>query len=237
MTTLNTTADRRLPLAETGSAVGAFLGGLIGIALTALVVWLLVQSGAPTWLLGSAEKGSWYVVRASGTVAYLLLSGATVWGLALSSKIIKERVPAPLTMSLHRSLSWLAIVYTLIHAGALLFDHYYSYRLTDLLIPFIGPYRAGWVGLGVIGLYGLILLSVSFSLKKRIGHRTWRMLHHLSFPLYLLITLHGLMAGSDSGQAGMRGLFVGSALLVCFLTIYRVLTMRSKQRGARLSAG
>jgi hypothetical protein len=34
-------------------------------------------------------------------VAYLLLSGATFWGLVLSSKIVQAAVPAALALALH----------------------------------------------------------------------------------------------------------------------------------------
>jgi predicted ferric reductase len=206
--------------------VSSFLAGLSTIGAIALAVWLGIAY-APTglaWLLPTGEKAAWYLTRATGTVAYLLLSGATLWGLLLSTRLVRAYVPPPLALLLHRALSWLAIALAGVHALLLLLDGYYSYRLLDLLLPFLGPYRPGWVGLGTLGFYGLVLVSASFSVRKQIGHQLWRRLHYLSFPLYLLATLHGFMAGSDSGKAGMRAMYLGSALLVLFLTNYRLLS-------------
>src|SRR5688572_16021423 len=40
------------------------------------------------------EKLPWYFSRASGIVAYLMLTISVVWGLVLSTKISKEYTPA-----------------------------------------------------------------------------------------------------------------------------------------------
>lgn len=215
----------------------SFLGGLLVSAMLVVGIWLTVAytpiGAALAWVLPAGEKAPWYLTRATGTVAYLLLSGATVWGLVLSTKIVRELVPPPLAMALHSALSWLAIGLAGFHAFALLFDSYYLYTAANLLVPFLGPYRPEWVGLGTIGLYGMILTSASFSFRKWIGTQSWRRLHYLTFPLYLLVTVHGLMAGTDSHAPGMRAMYVGSALLVLFLTTYRVLTMQPKRAPVR----
>jgi hypothetical protein len=215
-------------LTPVGGVLLTFLSGLFGSALAGVVVWLALSytplGGAVAWVLPQGEKAAWYLTRSSGTVAYLLLSGATVWGLLLSTRIVKERVPPPLAMALHSTLSWLAIGVAAFHVLALRFDSYYLYTLADLVVPFLGPYRPEWVGLGTIGLYGMILTSASFSFRKWLGNQRWRQLHYLTFPLYLLVTLHGFMAGTDSGEPGARGMYLGSILLVLFLTNYRLLT-------------
>lgn len=202
---------------------GIMLGGMAGLFF--LLVGVLF---APAVRVD--PKTAWHITRATGTVAYLLLTAATAWGLLLSTKLIKESVPAPLTLDLHNTLSWLAIWTTAVHIFALLFDNYYSYRLSDLLVPFIGPYRPLWVGLGVIGLYLMVVNSLSFGWRKRIGQRWWRRLHSLTFVAYGLVTIHGLMAGTDSGGLGMKAMFLGSTLLVLFLTNVRLLTTRQARR-------
>ncbi|MCA9971354.1 MAG: ferric reductase-like transmembrane domain-containing protein [Anaerolineales bacterium] len=201
--------------------LGILLGGFL---LTA--GWLLAQTTTLdeqlVTFLGLSAKTGWYVSRASGTVAYLLLAGSTVWGLLLSTKIIKETVPAALSLGMHNILSWLAIALAGVHAAALLFDSYYTYTLADLTIPFVGPYRPEWVGLGIIGLYLMALTSASFSWRRRLGQAWWRRLHYLTFAAYLLVTVHGAAAGTDSANPGMTALYWGSGLLVLFLTNYRL---------------
>lgn len=206
----------------------SLLAGTIGGGITLGAGWflltqtsLIVQLGA---FLGITAKTPWYFSRSAGTVAYLLLAGATIWGLLLSTKIIKEAVPAALALAMHNVLSWLAVAFTGLHALVLLFDNYYTYTLADLTIPFIGPYLPGWVGLGIIGLYLMLLTTISFYFRKQIGQKRWRQLHYLTFVVYVLATVHGAMAGTDSGNLGMQGMYWGSGLLVFFLTNYRLLT-------------
>jgi len=162
--------------------------------------------------------------RSAGTVAYLLLALSTIWGLLQSSKIAKEVIPAELAFTMHNILSWLAVGFTGFHALVLLFDNFYTYTLADLVIPFIGPYRPFWVGLGIIGFYMMLMVSISFYLRGQIGQKRWRTLHYLSFALYGLATIHGLAAGTDSSKLSMQLMYLGSGLVVFFLTSYRLLT-------------
>ena len=198
----------------------ALAGGLLVLAL----VWFLLGKGGLPAVYG--DKTAWYLTRSTGTVAYLLLSGATVWGLLLSSKIVKETVPAALALAMHSVMSWLAVALAGFHGFVLLFDNYYAYRLADLVVPFVGPYRPGWVGLGVVGFYLVLLASASFSWRRWLGSKRWRLLHYTTFVAYALVTVHGLMAGTDSGEPGMRAVYLGSALLVLFLTNYRLLAAK-----------
>lgn len=175
-------------------------------------------------LLGITDKTAWHLSRSAGTVAYLLLTGSTIWGLLQSSKIAKEVIPAGLAFAMHNILSWLALIFTGLHALVLLFDNFYSYTLSDLTIPFIGPYRPFGVGLGIIGFYLMLMVIISFQFRAQIGQKRWRTIHYLSFALYGLATVHGLAAGTDSSKLSMQFMYLGSGLLVFFLTNYRLLT-------------
>ncbi len=214
--------------------LGGFLFSLIVGLFAGMFVFnntaLLEQTAV---ILGITEKTAWHFTRSSGTVAYLLITASTVWGLLLSSKIIKETVPAMLSLAMHNFLSWSAIGITALHMIALLFDSYFTYTAADLLVPFIGPYRPGWVGLGIIGYYLMLFTSISFYFRKQIGQKRWRKLHYLTFGAYLLATIHGIMAGTDSGLSTMKMVYWGSGLLVLFLTNYRILTAKMSTRRAR----
>jgi DMSO/TMAO reductase YedYZ heme-binding membrane subunit len=94
-----------------------------------------------------------------------------------------------------------------------------------LLIPFSGPYKPLWVGVGILAFYLILLTTLSFYVRAWIGQKTWRRLHFLTFPLYGMASLHGLQAGTDSGI--LRTVYLGSAILIVFLTVYRVLAARS----------
>ena len=181
------------------------------------------------WLLGFlgaaevAERLPWYLSRAAGVTAYLLLTGTTVLGLVISTRIAGRRLARPVVFGLHEHLAWLGLAVTGLHLGALLADSYVPFRVTDLLVPFASPYRPGAVALGVLSLYLSAVITGSFYVRARIGHRTWRALHMASFATYALATAHGILAGSSSTQPWMQALYLGSGATVVFLTNYRLL--------------
>ena len=213
------------------SLILGVMGGLVILASG----WLLTTTpvgAALAQTLAITEKTPWYFTRSAGTVAYLLLASSTIWGLLLSTKLLKDHIPAALSLAMHNILSWLAVVLTSLHALALLWDSYYSYSLADLTVPFIGPYKPGWVGLGIISFYMMFITSLSFNFRKQIGQKRWRQLHYLTFGVYLLATVHGVMAGTDSGNLGMQILYWGSGLMVLFLTNFRLLVGKGKTASA-----
>jgi hypothetical protein len=217
-----------LSLVLAAAKIAIFLGLalLLLIALTAVPVvpWLKAA------LASFGAKTAWYLSRSMGIIAYLLMSASVMWGLVLSSKIVKEVAPPPAALAVHNAISWAGIGLGALHALALLFDTYYTYSLFDVLMPFIGPYRPGWVGLGTLSLYAMTVVSMSFAWRKWLGQTGWRILHYMSFLFYVLVTVHGLMAGTDSASPAVRLLYVGSVLGTLFLFNYRLLAAR-KARG------
>lgn len=174
---------------------------------------------------GLSDEAIWYLIRSSGIVAYLLLTASTAWGILLSSKVVKEWVPASVALELHTYLSWTALGLTIYHAYLLLFSSFFNYRWMDLLLPFTGPYEPLWGGLGIVSTYLMLLTSLTFYISKQIGYATFRKIHYLTYALFGLALAHGWMSGTD-GQA-LQLIYVGSGLLVFFLTVYRVLSARS----------
>ncbi len=198
--------------------------------------WLLMNSAAGNTIgdaLAITSQTPWYFSRSAGITAYALLAGSTIWGLLLSTKVFKESVPAALALALHNILSWLAVLLTGMHALALLWDSYYSYTLADIAIPFAGPYRAGWVGLGIIGFYLMFITSISFNFRKQIGQKNWKRLHYTTFALFLMATMHGIAAGTDSGTTAIQALYWGSGMIVLLLTLLRL--RKDEPTGSRQS--
>jgi methionine sulfoxide reductase heme-binding subunit len=75
----------------------------------------------------------------------------------------------------------------------------------------------------VLSLYGMVVLLFSSWLRRHIPYGIWRALHNLSFLTFALVTLHGLLAGSDAGEPWMRAVYGFSAAAVAFLTLARML--------------
>lgn len=208
--------------------IAVMIASLLVIGLSAL--WLF-SSGTFNFALDQDEKLAWHLVRSSGVVAYVLLLASTVWGLFISSQFVKDWSPGPVSLTLHSTISWLALLLGLGHGLLLMFDDYFTYTLGDILIPFTGPYRPEVVGLGTLAFWIIVAVSLSFPLRKRMGNRSWKYLHYTSYVAFLMVSLHGLFAGTDGGRLGFR-LLIG----VGIVTVILLLGMRMGKDQAKASA-
>jgi methionine sulfoxide reductase heme-binding subunit len=207
-----------------------FLDGMAIFAILALLVvgLVLLLTPAGDWLASSlnwlfaadSQQLWWYVTRSAAIIAYLLFWLSTVWGLAVPSRIIQPVLDQTYTFDFHQFISLLAIGFALLHVLVLTLDRYLPYSTLQILIPFLSPYRPLWVGIGVISFYIILLVTVTFYLRTRIGMNTFRAIHIFSLLGYLGITLHGLYAGTDSPLISMQLLYQGTSLVVVFLTVY-----------------
>jgi sulfoxide reductase heme-binding subunit YedZ len=224
------------------SGIGALAGIILLGVLASTLTWAVLTHTSLVSLISrdiaaADPHTAWYISRSAGIVAYLLLSGSVAWGLILTTKIIKDLAPPPAVLAVHNAVSWVAIGLGILHAASLMFDTYYSYRIWDLLIPFTGPYRPGWVGLGTLSFYVMVLASVTFTWRNKIGMRIFRLIHYLTFPLYGIVTVHGLMAGTDSSGPAAKALYIVSLLFVLYLTNYRLLAASKQRRQRESEAG
>jgi predicted ferric reductase len=204
------------------------VGGLVAAA--AVVVAMAVAVAQPAWLsqlaaslAGVEPKAYWYLSRSSAIVGYFMLWASMVLGLAITNKLARAWPGGPTFAALHEHTGWLGLVLSAFHALILLGDGYIGYNLNQLLIPFASAnYRPFWVGLGQLGLYLMAFVVVSFYLRRWISYRQWRTLHYLSFVVFALGMLHGLMSGTDSAGLVMVTVYWASALSVVGLVIYRI---------------
>ncbi len=181
-------------------------------------VVFLLKTGAFAPILSSDAKLSWHLVRSTGISAYLLMAFSMIWGLFVSGQTIKNWSPGALSMTLHASVSWLSVILALIHALLLMLDTYYTYTLPDLFVPFTGPYRPVAVGFGTLAFWIGLLVALSFQVKKRIGNKAWKWIHMTSYAGFLMVSLHGILAGTDGEVLGFR-LLVGGAVLTTVLLL------------------
>lgn len=106
------------------------------------------------------------------------------------------------------------------HAVILLGDRYTNATVAQILVPFAyQSYRPGWVGVGQISLYLMLLITASFWLKRWIGRRAWRLIHFLSFVLFALALVHGIWSGTDTGTSWAQAIYWSSGGAILFLVI------------------
>ena len=151
----------------------------------------------------------WYVARASGLVAWGLLAATVVWGLLMTSKVLRGRVKNAWLLDLHRWLGGLALAFTGVHVLAIMSDTYVHFGLASVLIPLASHWHPLAVAWGVVSLYLLAAVELTSLARRHLAHRLWRRVHVLSFPLFVSSTVHGLTAGTD----GRRPMILIAAVL------------------------
>jgi predicted ferric reductase len=131
---------------------------------------------------------------------------------------------------MHSFLSWIGLGLAALHGLILLGDSYTRFDLAQVVTPFVSDYRPIPVGLGIVGFYLMLLLSLSFYARPYISQRSFRLLHYAGFLAFAMVTLHGLLAGTDTGS--LWWLYSLSLLSVLVLSALRVIRTRSAA-GAR----
>ena len=134
------------------------------------------------------------------------------------------------SFTLHQELSAIAIGLTALHGAVLALDTFVRTTVLELIVPFSGPYKPVWVGIGQLSFYVMVVVYASFYLRSRIGQRGWRLLHYTTLLAFLGATAHGVMAGTDSPTPWAFWIYAGSSVAVAFLLAYRIAMSVAKTR-------
>ncbi|MFN8051371.1 MAG: ferric reductase-like transmembrane domain-containing protein [Acidimicrobiales bacterium] len=176
-----------------------------------------------THLLASVDpKLTWYVARASGIVDWLVMAASIIWGLALSTRLLRRPGLPAWLLSLHRHLGALALVFLAVHVVALLADDFVSFGPADVLVPFASRWEPGSVAWGIVAMYLVIAIQITSWLKSRLPRALWRRVHHASAVVFVTATVHGLAAGTDGPNPLLQWGALGISSLVIVLTIVRL---------------
>src|SRR5512141_2105830 len=200
---------------------------LIAMILGLLAATLLLPTWLPnlaTSLTGTDPKVFWYLSRATAFVALTILWISMALGLGLTNKMARLWPGAPASFAIHEYVSLLGLAFAAFHALVLLGDHYINFTVAQIFMPFsTSGYRPTWVGIGQIGFYVWLIVALSFYVRSSIGQKAWRVIHYLSFAMYMMGLIHGLFSGTDSSAswAGWYYWISGGSLL--FLFIHRMM--------------
>jgi hypothetical protein len=176
----------------------------------------------------------WFVARSSGIIAWALLTLSVCWGLLLSTRLLSRRVSPAWLLDLHRHLGGLAVVFTGIHLVGLVADNYVTFGWTELFIPMASSWKPGAVAFGVVSFYLLLAIEFTSLAMRRLPRSLWRWVHRSSFVLFGFATYHGLVAGTDAGNAWYRIATWTSIGVVVTLTL--VLVMMARRARTRLAS-
>ena len=165
---------------------------------------------------------TWYVARAGGVVAYVLLTMSVVAGTLLAGKVRVPGFPRFAVEDVHRFLGLLAATFVGVHVAGIALDTTVPFSVSELVVPFSASFKPLWTGLGVVALELLVALAVTNGLRHKMPYRLWRSLHAMSFVIWGAATLHGVMTGSDRDQRWLVAVFVISTAVVVGSSSMRV---------------
>lgn len=218
---------------------------LLGWSLFALAVAGVLYATAPQaanlavdWVTSHQDSLPWYATRFLGFLAYGALAISVIYGLLLSTGMLDSIAHRVVSFTLHQDLSAIAIGLTALHGAVLALDTFVPQSVRQLIIPFAGPYRPEWVGIGQVTFYLMIIVYASFFVRRRLGQRGWRLLHYTTLLAFAGATAHGVMSGTDTPATWAFVAYTCSSVAVVFLLGYRITLSltRSLRSGQRISA-
>jgi hypothetical protein len=175
----------------------------------------------------------WYLTRATGIVALVLLTASVVLGILGSLRFTAERWPRFAIDSIHRDVSLLVMVILVVHIVTTVLDGFAPITLLDGVIPFRSPYRPLWLGLGAFAFDLMLAIVVTSLVRRRIGYRAWRGVHWLAYASWPVAVAHGLGTGSDSKQLWALAVTFACVAAVTVAVVARIVQSDRISEGRR----
>jgi predicted ferric reductase len=192
---------------------------VLGAAL-GLVVVVATDQVVPATSPYQAQMRLWLAGRATGIVAYLLLTALVTLGLVLSHptnqstwKLSKRLFPW------HENLFVFVVAFLAAHVVSLVLDPYAGVGVGGALVPGLSEYRSAPVALGTLGLYAALVSGISARWTKLLPAGLWLKLHRFALVAWAMGWLHGLTAGTDA--VPLVSLYAATGTLVLGAGAYR----------------
>jgi len=182
------------------------------------------MSGALSTTLQS--HGWWLASRASGLVAFALITVSVGIGLAMAGKVMRRPGLSKKLIRIHEHTALAGLIAIAVHAVTLLGDSWLNPGIAGVAVPFAMGYKTLFTGLGVLGGYLAALLGLSFYVRRRIGTKLWRKAHRATVVVYVLGLVHALGAGTDATAVWFRWWVILTAPVIGGLFVYRLLGRR-----------
>ncbi len=202
-----------LAAATSGTHLFFSLGTTLSTLTTSASTTVATAAAAAT-ATSTANPTMWYVTRTAAVCAYLALTLTVLLGLLRSLARVARVRSTWLLEDMHRYVATATAVFVAVHLTSLLLDPLIPFTPLNLLLPVAEPYRPVAVAVGIGAMYLLALVALSSWLRQHLPYALWRLLHYVSFAVFWLATLHGLLAGSDASQPWLLTVYIVAALAV-----------------------
>lgn len=149
-------------------------------------------------LAAATPSAYWFVTRATGAVALVLLTISVALGVVTVRRDRFPQVPRFVFEAVHRTASLLAVAFLLVHIATTLLDGFVPISLLDVVLPLHSSYRPVWLGLGAAAFDLLMAVTITSLVRARLGYRSWRATHWLAYASWPVALVHGFGTGSDA---------------------------------------
>lgn len=184
---------------------------------------MVAMTGLPHVVIAATSSPFlWYVTRMFAISSYVTLTIAVVLGLIRTAGRKAGDPTSWIVDEMHTFLTTLTLALIGGHLITLLMDPFISFSVANLLLPMNEPYKGTAVSLGVFAVYTMGAIYLTSWARKSLSYGFWRATHYLSFVAFILVTAHGFLSGSDSGEPFMRAIYVASAGAVAVMTVIRM---------------
>lgn len=180
----------------------------------------------------------WYMSRAAANVSWVLIVASILWGVLLSTRVLRNIDSPAWLRDLHGWLGGLSVMFAGIHMVTLVADSYVDFTWVDLIVPFSSSWRPLPTAVGIATFWMLVAVQGTSLMMKRMSRAAWRRVHMLSYVLFATSVVHALSAGSDVGTRVFTYFSVAVAMTGTAVACLRWIAGRAvdRQRRARTAA-
>jgi len=172
----------------------------------------------------------WILSRASGIVAWLMLSASVLWGIVLATDLFPRWRRRAWLTDMHRWLAGLTAFFIAGHLAALLADRHVNFGVLDVLVPYASAWRPTAVAAGVVAFWLFLAVESTSLAVKRLPGSWWRDIHIVGYWVFWLTTVHAALAGTDASSRLYVVASLAAVALVVFAVSYRILTRHVPRR-------
>ncbi|TFB91286.1 2Fe-2S iron-sulfur cluster binding domain-containing protein [Cryobacterium algoricola] len=176
----------------------------------------------------------WYISRASAVIGWALMTLSVVWGILLSTRVMRQIDNPAWLQDLHRYFGGAAIVMVAVHMVTLMLDGWLHLNIAEVLVPFTSHFKALPVALGVTAFYLLIAVQGTSLLMRFLPRRFWKVVHYSSYATLILVSFHAAFSGTDVGTSWYRVVSIALILLAMLAVVLRLVATK---RGSGAVAG
>lgn len=144
-------------------------------------------------------NADWYLMRASGFVALVLLTVTVVLGISNVGRLARAGWTRAVAALVHRNVSLLAVVFLAVHVLTAISDKYVKIPALAIVVPGLSGYDPFWVGLGALAVDLIVAVTVTSLVRSRLQPRAWRLVHWLTYVSWPVALVHSIGSGTGRG--------------------------------------